>query len=58
MNGGEKNLNGGNKKEIKQNVISDICKKITPQILKNISEGFSITQHNNIVIEILSHKII
>ena len=25
--------------EIKQNVISDISKKITPQILKNIAEG-------------------
>ena len=39
MNGGEKNLNGGNKKEIKQNVISDISKKITQQMLKNISDG-------------------
>ena len=39
INGGEKTLNGGAKSEIKQNVISDISKKITPQILKNISEG-------------------
>ena len=39
LNGGEKALNGGTKSEIKQNVISDISKKITPQILKNIAEG-------------------
>ena len=39
INGGEKKLNGGTKNEIKQNVISDISKKITPQILKNISDG-------------------
>ena len=39
INGGENSLNGGTKSEIKQNVISDISKKITPQILKNISDG-------------------
>ena len=39
LNGGDKTLNGGTKSEIKQNVVSDISKKITSQILKNISEG-------------------
>ena len=39
VNGGEKGLNGGAKNEIKQNIISDISKKITPQLLKNISDG-------------------
>ena len=39
INGGEKKLNGGTKNEIKQNIISDISKKITPQILKSISDG-------------------
>ena len=39
LNGGDKTLNGGTKSEVKQNVVSDISKKITSQILKNISEG-------------------
>ena len=39
VNGGDKGLNGGAKNEIKQNIISDISKKITPQLLKNISDG-------------------
>ena len=39
LNGGDKHLNGGTKNETKQNIISDISKKITPQIIKNISDG-------------------
>ena len=39
INGGEKEINGGGNGETKQNVISDISKKITPQILKDISDG-------------------
>ena len=39
INGGEKGLNGAEKKEIKPNIPIDISKKITPQILKNISNG-------------------
>ena len=40
LNGGDKGLNGGStKNEEKQNVIIDISKKITPEILKNIKDG-------------------
>ena len=39
INGGEKEINGGGNGEMKQNTISDISKKITPQILKDISDG-------------------
>ena len=39
VNGGEKEVNGAGNGEIKANVVSDISKKITPQILKDISDG-------------------
>ena len=39
LNGGQKEINGAENSEKKTNVISDISKKITPQILKNISDG-------------------
>ena len=38
-NGGEKELNGAENGESKPNVAIDISKKITPQILKDISDG-------------------
>ena len=39
LNGGEKEINGGVNNEVKTNIINDISKKITPQILKSISDG-------------------
>ena len=39
LNGGEKEINGAENGENKANIICDISKKITPQILKDISDG-------------------
>ena len=39
LNGGGKEINGAEKNEKKSHTISDISKKITPQILKCISDG-------------------
>ena len=39
LNGGEKELNGGVNNETKTNIVNDISKKITPQLLKSISDG-------------------
>ena len=39
INGGEKELNGAENSEVKPNTPWDISKKITPQILKCISDG-------------------